>query len=157
MVYKINEETKAPDFELSGSDKKQHKLSDYKGKNVILYFYPKDNTPGCTIEAKGFTELNKDFINKDTVVLGVSRDSLQSHDRFIEKLGIPFVLLSDSEDIVCNLYGVIKEKKMFGKTGIGIERTTFVIDPEGTVKKIYRKPKTEGHAREVLEYISQLK
>ena len=136
---------KAPDFKLLGSDKKEHKLSDYLNKKVILYFYPKDNTPGCSKEAQDFKEYIKDFNENNAVIIGISRDSLKSHDKFIEKYNLPFVLLSDTDETVCNLYGVLKEKTMFGKKSFGIERSTFVIDEYGVITKIYRKVKVAGH------------
>lgn len=141
----------APNFSLKGSDRKQHELSDYLGKKVIIYFYPKDNTPACSKEAVCFIEKSKDFKNLNAIILGVSRDSLDSHDKFIKKLNIPYVLLSDSEEKVCNLYGVLKEKNMFGKKKIGIERSTFIIDEKGYIKKIYRKVKVDGHIDDLLK------
>mgnify|MGYP002783175655 CR=1 FL=1 len=141
----LNEGMKAPDFTLVGSDKKEHKLSDYLGKKVILYFYPKDNTPGCSTEAQDFKNSIDEFKEKDTVIIGVSRDSLKSHDKFIEKYDLPFLLLSDENEVVCNLYGVLKEKTMFGKKSIGIERSTFLIDEKGIIVKAYRKVKVAGH------------
>lgn len=134
-----------------GSDKKEHKLSDYLGKKVILYFYPRDNTPGCTNEACAFRDNFSAINNLNALVLGVNRDSLNSHDKFIQKLNIPFVLLSDSEGEVCKLYDVLKEKNMYGKKSIGIERSTFIIDENGIVKKIFRKVKVDGHVEKVLE------
>ncbi len=140
----------APDFTLMGSDGKEHKLSDYRGKKVILYFYPKDNTPGCTTEACDF----RDNINKintlNAVVLGVSKDNLNSHNKFIEKFNLPFVLLSDEDKVVCDLYDVIKEKNMYGKKVLGIERSTFIIDENGILIKEFRKVKVKGHIEEVL-------
>lgn len=112
-MININELT--PDFSLIGSDGKEHKLSDYRGK-VILYFYPKDNTPGCTIEACDFRDNYSTIIDKNAVVIGISKDNLKSHDRFITKFGLPFILLADEEKIVCKLYDVIKEKNMYGKS-----------------------------------------
>ena len=141
----LNEGMKAPDFTLVGSDKKEHKLSDYLGKKVILYFYPKDNTSGCSTEAQDFKNSIDEFKEKDTVIIGVSRDSLKSHDKFIEKYDLPFLLLSDENEVVCNLYGVLKEKTMFGKKSIGIERSTFLIDEKGIIVKAYRKVKVAGH------------
>lgn len=141
----IEEGMKAPDFKLIGSDKKEHKLSDYLNKKVVLYFYPKDNTPGCSREAQDFKESIKDFTDNNTVVIGISRDSLKSHDKFIEKYDLPFLLLSDENETVCNLYGVLKEKTMFGKKCFGIERSTFLIDENGVITKIYRKVKVAGH------------
>lgn len=143
----------APDFTLAGSDGKEHSLKDYRGKKVILYFYPKDNTPGCTNEAIAFKENTENLSGLNAVVLGVSRDSLASHEKFINKFGLPFVLLSDAESQVCELYGVLKEKNMFGKKSIGIERSTFVIDEEGKVIKEFRKVKVDGHINEVLEAV----
>lgn len=147
----ITEGSVAPDFSLEASDRKQHKLSDYLGKKVVLYFYPRDNTPACSKEAVCFIEKNKSFKDLNTVILGVSRDSLDSHDKFIKKLNIPYILLSDNEEKVCNLYGVLKEKNMFGKKKIGIERSTFVIDEKGYIKKIYRKVKVDGHIDDLLK------
>lgn len=149
----IIEGIKAPDFSLEGSDGKIHKLSDYSGQKVVLYFYPKDNTPGCTKEACSFRDSIETIRDLNAVVLGISRDSLKAHDKFIEKFGLPFVLLSDSEEKVCNLYEVLKEKNMYGKKVIGIERSTFVIDEEGTVKGIFRKVKVDGHVEKVIELL----
>ncbi|MCQ2027205.1 peroxiredoxin, partial [Clostridium butyricum] len=126
-----------------------HKLSDYINKKVILYFYPKDNTPGCSREAQDFKESIKDFTDNNTIIIGISRDSIKSHDKFIEKYDLPFLLLSDEEETVCNLYGVLKEKTMFGKKCFGIERSTFLIDENGIIKKIYRKVKVAGHVDEL--------
>ncbi|MFW2500301.1 peroxiredoxin [Clostridium diolis] len=145
----LEEGMKAPDFTLVGSDKKEHKLSDYLNKKVILYFYPKDNTPGCSQEAQDFKNGLDDFEMKNAVILGISRDSLASHDKFIAKYELPFILLSDEKEEVCNLYGVLKEKNMFGKKSIGIERSTFVIDENGIISKIYRKVKVTGHIEQL--------
>lgn len=141
----LKEGMKAPDFTLMGSDKKEHKLSDYLNKKVILYFYPKDNTPGCSQEAQDFKNAMEEFNKKDTVIIGISRDSLKSHDKFIAKYELPFLLLSDEEEVVCNLYGVLKEKTMFGKKCFGIERSTFVINEDGIITNIFRKVKVSGH------------
>lgn len=146
----LKEGMKAPDFTLIGSDKKEHKLSDYLNKKVILYFYPKDNTPACSQEAQDFKNLIDKFNKKDTVVIGISRDSLKSHDKFIEKYDLPFLLLSDEEEMACNLYGVLKEKTMFGKKVFGIERSTFVIDENGIITNIYRKVKVPGHVENLV-------
>ena len=140
----------APDFSLMGSDGKEHKLSDYKGKRVILYFYPKDNTPGCSLEAQDFKAHHEEFLNKNTVILGVSRDSLKSHDKFITKYDLPFILLSDENEEVCKLYDVLKEKNMFEKKVFGIERSTFVIDEGGKIQDIFRKVKVKGHVESLL-------
>ena len=146
----LKEGMKAPDFTLMGSDKKEHKLSDYLNKKVILYFYPKDNTPACSQEAQDFKNLIDKFNKKDIVVIGISRDSLKSHDKFIEKYDLPFLLLSDEEEIVCNLYGVLKEKTMFGKKVFGIERSTFLIDENGIITNVYRKVKVPGHVENLV-------
>lgn len=143
----------APDFSSLGSDDKEHKLSDYKGKKVVLYFYPKDNTAGCTTEACDFRDYFANIKDLNAVVLGVSRDSLASHDKFISKLGLPFVLLSDTTEEVCKLYDVIKEKNMYGRKSLGIERSTFIIDEEGRLVKEFRKVKVKGHVDEVLEIL----
>ncbi|WP_010241794.1 peroxiredoxin [Clostridium arbusti] len=149
----IKEGLTAPDFSLIGSDRKEHKLSDYIGKKIVLYFYPKDNTPGCSKEAVCFIDNTENFKDLNCVILGISRDTLDSHDKFIKKLNIPYVLLSDTNEEVCNSYGVLKEKNMFGKKKIGIERSTFIIDEICTIKKIYRKVKIDGHIEDILKDI----
>lgn len=141
----------APDFSLAGSDGKNHKLSDYRGKKVILYFYPKDNTPGCTTEACDFRDNITTINDLNAVVLGISKDNLNSHNKFIEKFNLPFVLLSDEDKVACELYDVIKEKNMYGRKTLGIERSTFIIDENGTLMKEFRKVKVKGHIEEVLE------
>ncbi len=143
----------APDFNLIGSDGRDHKLSDYRGKKVILYFYPKDNTPGCTTEACDFRDNIKTINDLNTVVIGISKDSLNSHSKFIEKLNLPFILSSDEEKIVCELYDVIKEKNMYGKKVLGIERSTFIVDENGILVKEFRKVKVKDHIKEVLDAI----
>ena len=154
MENKLIEGMNAPNFKLEGSDRKVHSLNDYKGKKVILYFYPKDNTPGCSAQAESFKNSIDRLKGLNTVVLGVSRDSLASHDRFITKLNLPFVLLSDLKSEVCELYGVLKEKTMFGKKSIGIERSTFIINEDGIIEKIYRKVKVKDHIEEILSYFA---
>ncbi|WP_139905968.1 thioredoxin-dependent thiol peroxidase [Clostridium thermarum] len=146
----------APDFSLMGSDNKSHSLSDYRGSNIVLYFYPKDNTPGCTLEAQDFRDNIEKFKELNTVVLGVSRDSLSSHEKFITKQCLPFILLSDDNEEVCNLYGVLKEKTLYGKKHIGIERSTFIIDTEGVLRRAYRKVKVDGHVEHIIEYLRSL-
>ncbi|MBS5308131.1 thioredoxin-dependent thiol peroxidase [Clostridium tertium] len=141
----------APDFTLMGSDGKEHKLSDYIGKKVILYFYPKDNTPGCTTEACDFRDNIDRITNQNAIVVGISKDNLNSHNKFIEKFNLPFILLSDEDKIVCELYDVIKEKNMYGKKVLGIERSTFIINEEGYLIKEFRKVKVKGHIDAVLE------
>lgn len=141
----LTEGMKAPDFTLIGSDQKEHTLSQYLGKKVILYFYPRDNTPGCSREAQDFKEFFEKFNEQNTVILGVSRDALTAHDKFIAKYELPFILLSDKEEVVCKLYSVLKEKNVCGKIGIGIERSTFVIDEQGNLSQVHRKVKVAGH------------
>ena len=140
----------APDFNLLGSDGNMHKLSDYKGRKVILYFYPKDNTPGCTAQACDIRDNYKKLTDENFIVLGISKDNLNSHNKFIEKFDLPFILLSDEEKTVCTMYDVIKEKNMYGKKVIGIERSTFIIDENGNLIKEFRKVKVKGHIEEVL-------
>lgn len=141
----------APDFKLMGSDNKEHSLSDYRGKKVILYFYPKDNTPGCTTEACDFRDNHDKISSSNTIVIGISKDSLSSHEKFINKFDLPFILLSDEEKEVCALYDVIKEKNMYGKKVLGIERSTFIIDENGILVKEFRKVRVKGHIDTILE------
>jgi len=140
----------APDFTLLSDEGKEVSLKDYLGKKVVLYFYPKDGTPGCTQEAKEFRNLAEQFSKESAVILGVSKDSVKSHQGFKEKHSLPFTLLSDPEGKVLDLYGVWKKKTMYGRTFMGTERTTFLIDEEGIVKKAYRKVKVKGHAQACL-------
>lgn len=150
-MTKLNE--KAPDFTLKGSDKKDHSLSDYRGKNVILYFYPKDHTPGCTLEAEKFRDEYDTYQNLNAVILGVSRDSLESHDQFIDDLNLPFTLLSDTLEKVSSLYGVFVEKERDGKKVMGIQRSTFIIDEDGILIYENRNVNPEIHAKEVGEFL----
>ena len=145
-----------PNFTLMGSDNQEHKLSQYRGKKVILYFYPRDNTPGCSTEACNFRDSNDVFINKNAIIIGISRDSLKSHTKFIEKFNLPFILLSDEKEEVCNLFNVIKEKNMYGKQVFGIERSTFIINEEGILIKEYRKVKVKDHVSTVLKDLELL-
>ncbi len=140
----------APDFSLSDQDGVTHALSSYKGKWVLLYFYPKDNTPGCTIEACTIRDQFKDFRKIDAIVLGVSTDSVQSHKRFADGFDLPFTLLADEHKEVVEKYGVFGEKKFMGKTYKGTSRTSFLIDPFGKIAKVYEKVKPSTHAGEVL-------
>ena len=145
-----------PDFTLMGSDNQEHKLSQYRGKKVILYFYPRDNTPGCSTEACNFRDSNDVFINKNAIIICISRDYLKSHTKFIEKFNLPFILLSDEKEEVCNLFNVIKEKNMYGKKVFGIERSTFIINEEGILVKEYRKVKVKDHVSTVLKDLELL-
>ncbi|MDH3346182.1 MAG: peroxiredoxin [Kiritimatiellaceae bacterium] len=145
---------RAPAFTLEGSDGKTHSLKDYAGKTVILYFYPRDNTPGCTKEACGFRDLKSEFDKRNAVVLGVSKDSLAAHDKFIGLFDLPFVLLSDPDTKVMAKYGAFGEKMHYGKLIVGTTRTTTIIGPDGKVSKHWKKvPKAEAHPAKVLEFI----
>lgn len=147
--------TMAPDFTLEANNGESLTLSEYRGKNVILYFYPKDMTPGCTQEACDFRDQHEDFQKVDAVILGISPDPVDRHVKFVDKHGLPFLLLADTEHQVAEAYGVWKPKKMFGKEYLGIERSTFVIDKEGKIAKEWRKVKVKGHVEEALDYIRE--
>lgn len=149
----LKEGDKAPTFNLFSDSGEKISLKDLKGKTVILYFYPKDMTSGCTQEACDFKQTNPQFKKKDAIVLGVSKDSVESHQKFKDKYGLPFNLLSDPEGKICEAYGVWKEKSMYGRKYMGIERTTFVIGPSGKIEKIYSKVKVKDHAKSVLKEI----
>ncbi len=146
----VREGEEAPDFTLPADDGREVSLSDYRGKKVVLYFYPKDGTPGCTREAIQFRDMAKEFENEGAVIFGVSKDSIKSHQKFKQKHELPFTLLSDTEGKVLDLYEVWKKKSLYGRTFMGTERTTFLIDEKGIVKKVYRKVKVEGHAETCL-------
>ncbi len=141
----------APDFELQNQDNVKTKLSDFRGQKVVLYFYPKDDTPGCTIEACEFTELLNLFVKKGAVVIGVSNDDANSHKKFVEKHHLKIILLSDSDKKTVKKFGVYKKKTLYGREFMGIERTTFLIDEKGRIQKIWPKVTPQGHAKEVLQ------
>ncbi len=143
----------APDFALADQNGKTVKLSDFHGKHVVLYFYPKDDTPGCTKEACGFRDDYAKFTKKGIVILGVSPDDPKSHKKFVDKYELPFPLLADTEKTVCQAYDVWKEKNMYGRKSMGVERTTFVIGPDGKIAKIFPKVKVDGHIEKVFEAI----
>jgi len=145
-----------PDFEALATGGVKFTPAAYAGKIVVLYFYPKDNTPGCTTEGQEFRDLHDEFTRRGCAVYGVSRDSIKSHEGFKSKMSFPFELLSDPDEKVCNLFGVMKMKNMYGKKVRGVERSTFVIDPEGVVRKEWRGLRVPGHAREVLEFVKSL-
>jgi len=145
------------DIKLALSGGKAAKLSDYKGQNLVLYFYPRDNTPGCTTEGQDFRDHYTKFRRRKTVVLGVSRDSVASHDKFREKQKFPFDLISDPDEKLCRKFDVIKEKNMYGKKVMGIERSTFILDDKGVLRAEFRKVKVPGHVEAVLEEIKKLK
>ena len=148
---------KAPVFSMPDQDGKIHHLSDYAGQWVILYFYPRDMTPGCTIEACNFRDDFPAFNELDAVILGVSKDSVTRHAKFAGKYNLPFTLLSDEDGSVCEAYGAWQEKSLYGKKYMGINRSTFVIDPEGIVARIYPKVKVKGHAAELLQALKEMK
>lgn len=142
-----------PDFSMPATGNQTIRLKDLRGKHVVVYFYPKDSTPGCTTESCDFGALHAKFRKNNAVILGVSRDSLASHEKFKAKFEFPFDLLSDGDEALCKLFDVIREKNMYGKKVFGIERSTFLIDPDGKLQREWRKVKVEGHAAEVLEAI----
>ena len=144
------------DFELPSTGGKTFRLSEQGNKSVVIYFYPKDSTPGCTTEAQQFRDLHPEFEAAGCIVVGVSRDSLSSHENFKRKQDLPFELLSDSEELLCSQFSVIKEKKLYGKLVRGIERSTFAIDGSGRLKREWRGVKAPGHAQEVLDFIKSL-
>ena len=146
---------KAPDFTLPDKDKHMVSLSDFAGKKVVLYFYPKDNTPGCTKQACAFAKAYEEFQKRNVEVIGISKDSILSHTRFIDKYSLPFILLSDPELTAIQAYGVWQEKKLYGKTSMGVVRTTFIIDETGHIEKIMPKVKPDTNAAEILEYLSK--
>ena len=145
---------KAPDFTLSDKDGKPVSLSDFAGRKVVLYFYPKDNTPGCTRQACAFAGSYAAFCEKNVAVIGISRDSVASHQRFAEKYGLPFVLLADPERLAIEAYGVWQERKNYGKVSFGVVRTTFIIDENGNIERVMPKVKPDTNAAEILEYLS---
>ena len=145
---------KAPEFTLNDKDGNTVSLSDFLGKKVVLYFYPRDNTPGCTRQACAFAAAYEGFKAKDVVVIGISKDSVASHQKFAQKYDLPFILLSDPELQAIQSYGVWQEKKLYGKVSYGVVRTTFIIDEEGNIEKIMPKVKPDTNAAEILSYLA---
>jgi thioredoxin-dependent peroxiredoxin len=145
-----------PDFELPATGGQRFASAAFKGHPYIIYFYPKDDTPGCTIEGAAFRDLHKEFKEAGYMIFGVSRDSVKSHEKFKAKMSFPFDLLADEDETVCNLFGVIKEKNMYGKKVMGIERSTFVMDRGGAIAKEWRGVKVDGHADEVLAAVKSM-
>ena len=145
--------TKAPIFKGECTSNKTADLSTLKGKKVVLYFYPKDSTPGCTTEGQDFRDLYKKFTKANTIIFGISRDSLPSHEKFKENQSFPFELISDPNEKICNQYNVIKEKNMYGRKYMGIDRSTFLINEKGKLIKEWRKVKVKGHVEEVLKEV----
>ena len=155
-MSKVHVGKKVPDFKALLDNEETFKLSENKGKNLVFYFYPKDNTPGCTKEGEDFRD-NYSVIKKlKTEVIGVSKDSVASHQKFIKKFNFPFNLISDENEKVCNLFNVIKEKNMYGRKYMGIERSTFLIDANGKLVKEWRKVRVKGHVDDVLESIKEI-
>jgi len=155
-MSKVSIGKKVPQFSLPATGEQIIKLSELKGKNIVLYFYPKDSTPGCTLEGQDFRDNIRKFSSRNTRILGVSRDTLSSHEKFKEKQKFPFDLISDEDEKLCTLFDVIKEKNMYGKKHMGIERSTFLIDEEGILRNEWRKVSVKGHVEEVLEAVKNL-
>lgn len=147
--------TKAPEFKLEDKDGNKISMSDFKGKKVVVYFYPKDNTPGCTRQACAFRNAYDGFKKDDVQVIGISKDSIKSHQKFAEKHELPFILLSDPDLVAIKAFDVWKEKKMYGKTALGVVRATYVIDENGIIEKVFEKAKPDTNAQEILEYLEK--
>lgn len=155
-MSKVSIGKKVPAFSRPATGDQTIKLSGLKGKKIVLYFYPKDSTPGCTLEGQNFRDNIRKFSSRNTTILGVSRDKLASHEKFKEKQKFPFDLLSDEDETLCNIFDVIKEKNMYGKKVMGIERSTFLIDEKGVLRNEWRKVKVKDHVEEVLEAVKAL-
>ena len=145
-----------PEFQLPATGGQPFSLAAVRGKTLILYFYPKDSTPGCTTEAQQFRDLHDEFVQAGCVIAGVSRDSVKSHENFKAKQNLPFTLISDADETLCTQFAVIKEKKLYGKLVRGIERSTFVIDANGVLRREWRGVKVPGHAQDVLDFVKTL-
>jgi thioredoxin-dependent peroxiredoxin len=152
----IKEGQKAPAFKLPADDGSTRSLADFAGKTVILYFYPRDNTPGCTQEGQDFSAAHAQFKKAKATIVGISADTVAAHEKFKEKMAFPFELLSDPDKKVCKLYDVIQEKSMYGRKFLGIERSTFLIDGKGVLRQMWRKVKVNGHAAAVLAAVTAL-
>ena len=145
-----------PDFELPSTSNKSFRLSAARGKNLVIYFYPKDDTPGCTTEGQEFRDAYTEFTDSGCEIVGISRDNIKSHEKFKAKMNFPFELLSDTDETVCNLFGVMKMKNMYGKQVRGIDRSTFVVGTKGILRREWRSVKVTGHVAEVLEFVKTL-
>ena len=152
----MNDKSKAPSFLALVDENKELSLDNFKGSYLVIYFYPKDKTSGCTIESQDFRDFKNKFAKKNCKIVGVSRDSIKSHKSFIEKESLNFPLLSDPDETMCNAYGVMKEKSMYGRKYMGIERSTFLISPDGSLIKEWRGVKVPGHVEEVYDFLSGL-
>ncbi|HXF04280.1 MAG TPA: thioredoxin-dependent thiol peroxidase [Blastocatellia bacterium] len=157
MATKLKTGDVAPDFELLDQKGERRRLSDFRGRWVVLYFYPKDNTPGCTKEACGFRDLFPKFQRRKIAIIGISTDSVRSHEKFAEKYDLPFILLADEEKAVVRAYGAWGQKSFMGRTTMGTHRISFLVDPEGRIAKIYDRVKPETHAEEVLRDLEELR
>lgn len=155
MIVMLEVGTKAPDFTLLDKDGNTVSLADFTGKRVVLYFYPRDNTPGCTRQACAFAQNFEDFRRQDIVVIGISKDSVASHLKFAQKYDLPFILLSDPELQAIQAYGVWQEKKLYGKVSMGVVRSTYIIDPQGLIEKVMPKVKPDTNAAEILAYLAE--
>ena len=155
-MTKVKLGKKVPDFTATATNDSVFSLSENMGKNIVIYFYPKDNTPGCTKEGEDFRDQFEEFISNNTIVFGVSRDSVKSHDKFICKYNFPFDLIADEDEAVCQLFDVIKEKNMYGRKYMGIERSTFLINTNGILVDEWRKVKVKGHVEEVLDALNNI-
>jgi peroxiredoxin Q/BCP len=155
-MSKVAVGSKVPDFSLPATGGRTIALADYRGKNVVVYFYPKDSTPGCTTEGRDFRDRIGSFQRRNTAVLGISRDSVRSHENFKAKQEFPFELLSDADETVCRLFDVIREKNMYGRRVLGVERSTFLIDDRGILRREWRKVRVKGHIEEVLAALAEL-
>lgn len=151
----LTEGNKAPEFELKDSEGKTHTLADFAGQTVVIYFYPKDDTPGCTKEACSFRDSYKDFRDAGVEIIGISPDTEESHQKFQQKYELPFILLSDPDHAVCEKYGVWGVKKNFGREYEGVYRTTFIIDPQGVIKRVFKNVKPSDHSQEVLQAMQE--
>ncbi|MBX8635747.1 MAG: thioredoxin-dependent thiol peroxidase [Thermoplasmata archaeon] len=149
----LEEGVRAPDFSVKGDDGRQYRLSDFSGKKVVLYFYPKDDTPGCTTEACSFRDSLPDISGRNAVIIGVSRDGIDDHRKFKSKYGLNFLLLSDEDSDICGKYGVLREKNMYGRKSIGIQRSTFIIDEKGMIAKVFPTVKPDGHGKEIMQFL----
>ena len=156
VVGETSSKTSVADFSLPATGGMDFTLYPIRSKSLVIYFYPKDSTPGCTTEAQQFRDLYADYKKAGSEVVGISRDSIKSHENFKTKFTLPFALLSDADEVACNLFGVIKQKVMYGKQVRGIERSTFVLDNKGIIRKEWRALKADGHAQEVLDFVKTL-
>lgn len=151
----LKEKDKAYNFSLLDKDNKEYKLSDFLGKKVVVYFYPKDNTPGCTRQACTFRNSYEQFINRDVVVIGISKDSQKAHEKFVSDHNLPFILLSDPNKDAINGFGVWQEKKMYGKVSFGVSRSTFIVDENGYIEKVFVKANPDTNALDILNYLDK--